>query len=524
MAWLHTWAGLLPGWILFAVFLTGTVSYFRPEISQWMRPELPFHKHGTAVAQGGVEKAAAWLQASAPSARRWMIVLPTARDPVIHATFWQEAGRQPSFASELLDPSTGQLAGIRASLGGDGLYYFHFDLLMPSIWGRLVVGVSAMAMLVAIVSGVVTHRRIFRDFFVFRPNRGQRSWLDAHNVFGVLALPYHVMITYSGLVTLMFLYMPWGVDLAYPNGREAFFDEAGLAVAPPAPAGRRVPLTALAPLLTAAQELWDGGRAGRIDVYNPGDANARIVLYRSDDEALAFRSEQLLFDGASGAQIPGDTSARPARETRNVLYGLHIARFADPILRGLFFCSGIAGTAMIASGLVLWTAKRRNKGPASPQPSLGFRLVERLNLAVLAGLPVGIAAHFLANRVLPLDIAERAAWELRCLFIAWGLVALWAVCRPLRRGWVEVLALGAGLFAVVPLVNGLTTGRGLVASFAAGDWVFFGFDGAALVVAVLMAGLCWRVAVRGRGQGRGQGQHAEPTAGEAAVPSPGQGR
>ena len=36
MAWIHGWLGLLAGWILFAMFLTGTASYFRPEITQWM--------------------------------------------------------------------------------------------------------------------------------------------------------------------------------------------------------------------------------------------------------------------------------------------------------------------------------------------------------------------------------------------------------------------------------------------------------------------------------------------------------
>ncbi|MBY0252790.1 MAG: PepSY domain-containing protein, partial [Methylobacterium organophilum] len=40
MAWLHAWSGLVVGWVLFAVFVTGTASYYRPEISQWMRPEL----------------------------------------------------------------------------------------------------------------------------------------------------------------------------------------------------------------------------------------------------------------------------------------------------------------------------------------------------------------------------------------------------------------------------------------------------------------------------------------------------
>jgi hypothetical protein len=76
-------------------------------------------------------------------------------------------------------------------------------------------------MLVAIVSGVITHRRIFADFFTFRRNKGQRSWLDAHNATAVLALPFHLMITYTGLITLMFMIMPGRAKrLSRPGRRE----------------------------------------------------------------------------------------------------------------------------------------------------------------------------------------------------------------------------------------------------------------------------------------------------------------
>ncbi|WP_313644958.1 PepSY-associated TM helix domain-containing protein, partial [Pseudomonas sp.] len=43
MAWLHTWTGLLFGWLLFAIFLTGTLSYFKEEVSHWAKPEVRRH-------------------------------------------------------------------------------------------------------------------------------------------------------------------------------------------------------------------------------------------------------------------------------------------------------------------------------------------------------------------------------------------------------------------------------------------------------------------------------------------------
>ncbi|MFV0278307.1 MAG: PepSY domain-containing protein, partial [Parahaliea sp.] len=41
MAWLHTWSGLVVGWVLFFVFATGTAGYFTYEITRWMEPERP---------------------------------------------------------------------------------------------------------------------------------------------------------------------------------------------------------------------------------------------------------------------------------------------------------------------------------------------------------------------------------------------------------------------------------------------------------------------------------------------------
>lgn len=112
-----------------------------------------------------------------------------------------------------LDTSSGEPVEVRETRGGSFLYRFHFELYgMPREVARWIVGIATMLMLAAIVSGVITHKKIFKDFFTFRPAKGQRSWLDAHNVTAVLALPFHFMITYSGLLLLMFMLMPWGIE------------------------------------------------------------------------------------------------------------------------------------------------------------------------------------------------------------------------------------------------------------------------------------------------------------------------
>ena len=39
-------------------------------------------------------------------------------------------------------------------------------------------------------------------------------------------------------------------------------------------------------------------------------------------------------------------------------------------------------------------------------------------------MPAGIAAYFLANRLLPTGLEARADWEVRCFFAAWALAAI----------------------------------------------------------------------------------------------------
>lgn len=40
MGLLHSWGGLIAGWIGFAIFLTGTLAVFDDEITRWASPEL----------------------------------------------------------------------------------------------------------------------------------------------------------------------------------------------------------------------------------------------------------------------------------------------------------------------------------------------------------------------------------------------------------------------------------------------------------------------------------------------------
>ncbi|WP_432377592.1 PepSY-associated TM helix domain-containing protein [Duganella sp. P38] len=501
MAWLHTWSGLLVGWVLFMVFACGTASYFRDEITMWMKPEL--HQASHAVVEQGVAVAQIQdlLQQRAAKSPRWFITLPTEREPTVRASWAPPPSKQEGkprgrrrFETASIDPVTGQeLSAARATRGGDFFYRMHFDMhYMPVLWARWIVGACAMFMLVAILSGIVTHKRIFKDFFTFRPNKGQRSWLDAHNATAVLALPYHLMITYTGLVTLMFMYLPQGLNAVYQE-RDAFYaDLNGGPKAEVKASGVAAPLTPLAPLIAQASRHWDGAPVGRITVSLAGDSAATVtVSQRQEGGGLNSTVPTLTFDGVTGGLLTASGKPGAAVETRGVMVGLHIGRFANPLLRGLFFLSGLAGCAMVATGVLLWAVKERPKhlkANANGRIGFGLRLVDGLNLGGIAGLLIAMSVFFWANRLLPVEMAARQDMEIQWFFTAWGIAAVAALVFPARWMWRVQLTVAGLLFALVPVLNPLTGGAGLFASVAQGLWPVAGFD---LVSLALGLTLLW---------------------------------
>ncbi|MGF6574022.1 putative iron-regulated membrane protein [Paraburkholderia sp. GAS333] len=499
MANLHTWTGLLAGWLLYAVFLTGTVSFYRDEISVWMRPELASPHANEPVTQS-VDRIVAHLAEIAPDSPQWLISVPGKRGNAAHA-MWRDAS---GFVEGTFDPLSGERVSVRDTQGGDFFYSFHFNLYyVPPVVGRWLVGVMAMFMLISIISGVITHKKILADFFTFRSGKGQRSWLDAHNAFSVLALPFHLMITYTGLVTLALLYMPWGMKAAFPTqaARNAAVSQINAFVPPGERSGQHAPLTPIAPLIRAAEARWGIGAVRNITITNPGDRSARVLVARSESGRVSTSPQFLLFDATDGRLLRVQDHVGPAAETRGVLYALHIGRFADLPTRALYFMLGLAGTAMVGTGLVMWTVKRRPRLPNPDRPPFGFRLVEHLNVATIVGLPIAMTAYLYANRLLPESLAQRAEWEIRVFFVVWAATFVYVACRTPARAWAELLTCAAIMFALLPCVDLLTTHGLLFSRLVDGDWLFVCFDLALFALAVLFARLAVRVRRRERAIG-----------------------
>jgi len=488
MLWLHTWFGVALGALLFAIFWTGSLSVFYKEIDRWMMPmtrlQLP-----ASVSLDAMRPAADAL-AHGANAPHWKVYLPTTKEPVHNviypsntdsATLFPEAPGS-IMARRFLDPNTGAPLEDPGTLAGDFLYSFHFKLALRRFpVGYYPVALAGMAMLALIVSGTLVHGRIIANFFLFRRQKKARASLDLHNAVGILGLPFHFLITLTGIIFFYNLHYP--LPLSIPYGEEAggYNREAIAAYARPE-AGIPAEPASLDKMAAEAARIW-GRPVGTVRVYHPGDQNAYALMMPRDDSAVSDIRDSLFFDVPSGELLYNQV-AKPALATERFIVGLHLIHFRHWPVRWLYFLLGLSGCVLIATGFLYWLESRRKRHTALGLR--GVRFVEGLTVGSTTGVIIATLAFLIANRLLPSTMPVRAAAEVGWFYFGWLAAYAHAWLRP-GSAWYEQAKTIAVLAVAAVVLNATTTGDHLLRTIARGDWAVAGVDMMLLVSAGIAA-------------------------------------
>jgi len=474
MGWLHTWAGVVVGALLFAMFWMGTLTVFDKEIDRWMLPETRLQ----APAKVSIEPAVSTARDLAPESAFLAFQLPTVREPLVEIVYENEDGVS---ITRHLNPVSGRILPLPESLAGTHFilpfhYSLHLQWLNIGLW---LMGLAAMAMLMLLISGVVIHRKIFADFFTFRHEcKLPRSSLDLHNLTGVLGLPFYFVITLSGLMISFTTYFPGLITAVYDNDRAAFFADAfgsfqrEAAKTPETPSA----LAQLDDMLAQASQSWEGDAPYSVRVHHLGDASATVEMLRSRAGSIDVNVDRVYFDAATGDLLRTHTAA-PVLHVQRFIFGLHYIQFNHWPLRWLYFVLGLSGCVVIATGFLYWLAKRRKRWQAGDVP--GFRLVEGLAIGSVTGIVIATLTFFVANRLLPPGASfagyERAALEVWAFYLVWHASFAHAWLRP-GRAWREQCWAIAALALLAPVLNGVTTGDHLLKTLLEGYWPVAGMD------------------------------------------------
>lgn len=487
MTWLHTWSSVLVGWLLFAIFFTGTLSFFRTEITYWMQPE----QHVAAPSDKTISNGLIYLAKNASNATQWQLALPDARSRTLDLSW-----REPSSSGERrrgprikLDPASGKEITVRQTAGGNFLYRFHFELYgIDRKAGQWIVGIVSMMMFVAIISGVIMHRKIFADFFIFRPKKKLLSWIDGHVISAVLALPFHIMITFSGLILLGSTLLPFNSE-ERPRNRPAGAETRQSEIKQTqttidTDALLSLPINAM---VLHAQSAWHVP-VESITIDNPGKANAQFILSGNNRSALSAGrggSRALIFNSKAEviAERPAAVAKNASQATYNYLDMLHQARFADSVTRWLLFFAGVLGTIMVGTGSVLWVVKRAKQQLGQ----VGFELVRGSNIGSIAGLMCATGAYFWSNRLIPDYVSVRAGGEITAFFVVWVACFIMGFVWRDKKGWVVQLGLATALFGTIPILDHFTSSTGLRFAFLHGDSLRLSFDLLCLVLAIVLS-------------------------------------
>ncbi|KGJ97417.1 PepSY-associated TM helix domain-containing protein [Colwellia psychrerythraea] len=495
MKWFHTWVGLVVGWILFFMFLTGSLGYFYQEITRWMEPERPFVVQQISTEEL-LDTAQIYLEKHAEGADGWDIMLPNIRDQNLRVGWRHPAEpgkKRGKYKIKVLDVNTGDKVERRATGGGRLLYRMHYRLhYLSTNISYWIVGFCSMLMLLAVITGVVIHKKIFTDFFTFRAKKGLPGWLDIHNVLSVIALPFHFMITYSGLLFFLFTYMVLSTNL---QTNEDEYREMRKEIYPRTvhldKTNQAAKMLDISFLYQQAKTTWQASELSYVEMFAANDVNAHALFVRHETDITYNPDDEITVNAVTGEIILSKHKQYTvAAMIHNGFFSLHEGQFSGPVARWVYFFTGLIGSAMIASGLILWTTKRKPKQMKKTNgPDFGYRLVEQLNIGTIVGLPIAIAMYFYANRLLPLDMANRINWEANVMFISWAILLIYPMFRPAAKAWYEQLQLATLVYIGLPLVNALTTDKHLFNSLNKQDWNLAGFD-----LTLLLVGGCFAFA------------------------------
>ena len=460
---LHLWTGICSGILLFICFFAGALTMFKTEIAAWASP--PSH----VLPQVPVERLDELLakaQAKHPEISQGFTVHPD--DPRSAPLTWSSAGRSrgvqlqttewqatldgsgklisqqitPNKLAELID-QLHRTAGIPGVIGHDQL-------------GVLVMGVVSVLYFLALVSGVIfLLPTLVKTLFALRRNKGaNRFWLDTHNLLGITALPFHIVIA---LTVVVFAF------------HDQFYDALNQAVykTPPsfmpaqshtAPAPQGLPN--IATVLQHANDYQAGYQARSLTFAGLDSPRpmVRIEMYSdsammrgplADFLALNPYNQNVMFstmtqgsDGVYGRIVA-------------VFFGLHFGSYAGMPGRWLYFILGLSGAMLFYSGNLLWLEKRRklhkNRKEPLPQQPKRVRVMAALTVGCCLGSVVAIAASMLLGKWLYLWLTNVNYAYLWSYYGCFAAALAYCFYVGAARGAILLLRLASLLCIAMPL-------------------------------------------------------------------------
>lgn len=359
--------------LLYLTCLTGTLSVFFEEFQRWEQPSIEEYADYTpAQIQTAIQ---GFQQRVSQVPETLWVVLPTEAVPRMHISGdGQEwfINRDGHLSVPPQEPWTTMLTKL------------HVQLHLPQNIGLILVGILGVLLFGLIFSGLLSHPNIFKDAFRWRRGRQALTQVDLHNRLSIWALPFYLMISFTGaFIGLMGLFSFIAGAAFYDNNNEALLDDIYgsdpeiskvsvnlefdkalknlKSIAPEA-----------SPIYLAIQNLGTEKQYFEIAATLP----QRLIyseIYRFHADGSLINHQQFS-DGAVGRQIAYS------------VYRLHFGHYAGQWVKVIYGFLGLALSVICVSGINLWLARRKH-----------VSALNDLWVAIVWGLPLALALSALLS-------------------------------------------------------------------------------------------------------------------------------
>lgn len=300
----HSWMGLLAGMALFIAFYAGAITVFTHALSRWQTTP-PATQAAPADPVAAAQTLLDTVIAAHPQvAESFLVLLPGEHGPLARVYWYGPQADASGGMRQYQLSSSGALLELPQRVGfADFLYDLHFTAGLPRTFGTYLFGVVSVLYGLALVSGVVLYAPVFfKDLFALRIGANlKRLWQDAHNVVGMLSLPFHVIFAWSGAVLCLGVLLLAPFQFLVFDGKLLQILEPDFELTPHvAPANRAAPVLPMATLLEKARAASPGFVPESVSYHDAGDANARVEVYGHHDQRQLNTLGGVALEGATG--------------------------------------------------------------------------------------------------------------------------------------------------------------------------------------------------------------------------------
>ncbi|MFG3591225.1 PepSY-associated TM helix domain-containing protein [Bradyrhizobium sp. RDI18] len=464
----HTWTGISCGLALFIAFYAGALTMFQEPIARWASPP------AAGVAAVPLDDAGRLLElvvAAHPEARKEGITLHLRghENEPARVTWEEDAAHQEGQPHEhihwwaTLKPDGTLLAKQEEpSELAEFINRIHMRVGIPEPWGSYFMGVVSLLYGVALIAGVIVLLpSLVKDFLALRVGKNlKRMWQDAHNVVGITALPFHLVMAVTATA--------WGFGGPLWSAQESviFGGRQKVVMArdferwsAPRPSGEAGAMMPPAQLLQ------------RLNAQVP-DFEPKVMIFKNfGDKAAAVRvvgAERgyvgdTTFGGVMLSAVTGELvhdRSRPSRQdpdrrASTTIFALHTGEYGGVTITWAYCFLGFSGAWLFYSGNLLWIETRRKsaRNGGEIEQSRSTRLLGSATVGICLGCVAGISLTIVAAKWLHGRVADLNAWHAYIYYAVFLGSVAWAFAWGAARSAVHLLWLCAAATMSIPLTT-----------------------------------------------------------------------